>query len=339
MDSITLDDVVNFLKGGRKTYNRSIYSVWKHFPGRDLRPEDSVKAHSEFQNLVQSDLIKISPHSKFALVDFGAEFNPSDFNKETGSYITKKHPIVRVNDWEKIDEFDPQTGEMGKQIEIVRGLSKKITNVPTMMTVFLPTMIARKLVKDDNLIAHYNDQKDLVKDRLQVITNITVEYAKICIESGSTGLFVASQETSHHEGWNTNVWNQIAYPFDKQIIDKLRSKAEFQVLHLHGDDIFFKDVLQKLKPDAINFHSFPNFPEFFSTPEMRKVFSGTLLGGLQDKHFQNVSDDSDSSNNDLENLLTSCKPISDRILIAPNCVLSQSLKEEEIVNTIRKLRY
>ena len=75
MDNIDLDDIISFLKGSKKTYQRQLYSIWKHFPGRDLRPEDSVKAHKEFQDLVQADLVKISPHSKFALADFGVEFN------------------------------------------------------------------------------------------------------------------------------------------------------------------------------------------------------------------------------------------------------------------------
>ena len=86
MDHLDIDDVVSFIKRKERNFPRSLYSLWKHFPGQDLRPEDSVKAHLDFQRLVQSDLIKISPHSKFALVDFGVEFNSNEYNKETGSY-------------------------------------------------------------------------------------------------------------------------------------------------------------------------------------------------------------------------------------------------------------
>ena len=338
MEDFNLDDVVSYIKGNKNTFSRNLYSLWKHFPSQDLRPEDSVKAHIQFQEMVHSDLIKISPHSKYALVDFGAEFDPKEFNKETGSYITKKHPIVELQDWENLDEFDPQTGELGKQLEIVHKLSKAIQNVPTMMTVFLPTMIARKLVKDDKIIEQFKEDKNLVKDRLQVITKVMTEFAKICIESGSTGLFIATQETTSHDGWNPVIWSELALPYDKKIVDNLRTKAEFQVLHLHGDDIFFKEVLRKLHVDAINFHSFPDFPQFFSSKTIKNIFHGGLLGGLEEKYFLNSSSIDESEGNTLNELISSMDPILDRIIIAPNCVLPQTLSGEQLVNIVNKLR-
>ncbi len=337
MDHVDFDDVVAFIKGKRKNLPRNLYSLWKHFPGQDLRPEDSVNAHVAFQELVQSDLIKISPHSKYALVDFGVEFNPNDYNKETGSYITKRHPIVKLEDWEKIDEFDPQTGELGKQLELVRRFSKQIHNVPTMMTVFLPAMIARKLVRDDKLLEHFNENKYLLKDRLQVITKVTTEYAKICIESGATGLFIATQETDPNEGWSYDTWSQVAYPFDKQVIENLKGKAEFQVLHLHGEDIFFKDVLQKLKVDAINFHAFSDFPSFFTSKEMTKIFNGTLLGGLGDTLFTDEIE-KNSVENRIDSLIQSTKPVSSRMILSPNCVLPQNTTPDRLGDIITKIR-
>lgn len=331
------DDVVSFIKGTKRNLPRKPYSLWKHFPGQDLRPEDSVKAHVQFQEVVQSDLIKISPHSKYALVDFGVEFNPAEYNKETGSYITKKRPIVQIDDWEKIDEYDPQTGELGKQIELVRQLSKQIDSVPTMMTVFLPTMIARKLVHEDKLIDQFNENKELIKDRLQVITKVTTEYAKICIEAGATGLFVATQETDPNEGWSPDIWNQIAYPFDKQVIEKVRSKAEFQVLHLHGEDIFFKEVLRKLSVEAINFHAFPDFPSFFSSSEMTRIYDGTLLGGLEDNLFIDTLD-KNSLETRIDDLIQSNKPVSSQMILSPNCVLPQETTTDRLRDIITKIR-
>lgn len=338
MDKISIDDVLSIIKGKRTNFSRQPYSLWKHFPGHDLRPEDSVKAHMQFQELVKSDLIKISPHSKYALVDFGVEFNPSEFNKETGSYITKKYPIHTIKDWEKIEEFDPQTGELGKQIELVRKLSKELQNTPSMMTVFFPTMIARKLVLDDKLIEHFNDDKELVKDRLQVLTNVMTEFSKICIEAGATGLFLATQETDLSDGWNFEDWSKIALPFDRQVIDKLRTKAEFQLLHLHGEKIFFKDVLKKIKIDAINFHAFLDFPKFFSDPKMQQIYQGGLLGGLEDNFLQKVASEPITDTAAMKNLIDSFEPISSRIIVAPNCVLPQSLTNEELENIITKLR-
>ena len=338
MDNFDFDDVLLALKGRKKELPRHLYSLWKHFPGKDLKSNDLIKAHCEFQDLVKSDLIKISPHSKYALVDFGVGFDEKDFNKDTGSYITKKYPIKTITDWEKIDEFDPQTGELGKQLEVVKQITTKYPNIPAMMTIFLPTMIARKLVQNDSIIEHFTQDKKLVTDRLQVITKVMVEYSKTCVEMGSKGLFLATQETDLNDGWTKELWSTYAYPFDRQVVEKLKSKTEFQVLHLHGEKIFFKEVLEKFKVNTVNFHAFKDFPTFFNQPEMKHVFSGGLLGGLEEKYFDLVKNNQNPKQNPLEVLFSELEQVSDRIIIGPNCVVSQTLTSEDIVTIITTLR-
>jgi uroporphyrinogen-III decarboxylase len=334
MDHFELDDILLAVKG-RNQKNIVPYSFWKHFPRRDLRSEDLVQAHLEFQELVKSDIIKISPHSKFALVDFGVVFDEKNYNKETGSYITKKYPIKQVSDWEKIDEFDPQTGELGKQLEVVKGVTNEFRNTPAMMTVFLPTMVARKLVQDDKLLEHFNLDKQLVSDRLQVITNVMTEFSKICIELGSKGLFLATQEADANDGWNPEQWKSYAYPYDKQVLNNLRTKSDFQVLHLHGDKIFFKEVLSLLPVDAINFHRFAKFEDFFSNLMMEKTFSGGLLGGLEDKDFKNQETNGFPQRNFTSRI---SNKLSKRLIVAPGCVLSQNISNSEIRDMITKIR-
>lgn len=337
MDHFDLDEVISTLKGTSKISDRPIYSLWKHFPGQDLQPRDLTQAHIEFQELVHSDVIKISPHSRYCLVDFGVEFNKNEFNKETGSYITKKYPIQNVADWEKIEEFDPQTGELGKQLEVIKNLSNKYPNIPTMMTIFLPAMIARKLIKDDKLLDQFQQDEKLVNDRMKVIVKVMTEFAKICLESGSTGLFLATQETDIKDGWNPKLWSKFAYPFDKKLLDALKNKSEFQVLHLHGEEIFFKDVLTKFHVSTINFHSFENFQSFFTSNEMVDLFHGGLLGGLEDSLFTE-SVEKESLNTLIDTVIQSMNPISSRIILSPNCVLPQAGTPTRLCDIITKIR-
>lgn len=337
MDNFDLDEVISVIKGSNKLSHRPIYSLWKHFPGLDLQPRDLIQAHIEFQELVKSDLIKISPHSKYCLVDFGVEFNKNEFNKETGSYITKKYPIKNVQDWEKIDEFDPQTGELGKQLELIKNLANKYPNIPKMMTIFLPAMIARKLIQDDKLLDHFQQDEKLVKDRMKVIVNVLTEFSKICLEFGSNGLFLATQETDLKDGWNPKLWSKYAFPFDKRVLDAIKNKSEFQVLHLHGEEIFFKEVLAKFHVSAINFHSFENFQSFFSSNELVELFDGGLLGGLEDSLFTD-SINKESLENRIDTVIESINPISSRIILSPNCVLPQASTADRLHDIITKIR-
>lgn len=337
MENYDLDSLISILQGKSKDNQRQAYSIWKHFPGQDLQVKDLVQAHIDFQNIVNADLIKISPHSKFALVDFGVEFNPKEYNNQTGSYITKKYPVQTIKDWERIDEFDPQTGELGKQLDVIKQLAKEFPNTPKMMTIFLPVMIARKLVKDDKYLNHLKEDKKLVQDRLQAIVKVIKNFSEICLETGSEGLFLATQETEKNKSWSEKIWLEAAYPYDKAVIDAIKTKSEFQILHLHGENIFFKAILKKFQVSGINFHAFPDFQEFFTSPTITSVFNGGLLGGLEDSYFD-VPDNQFSDTEVIEQLIHKIRSIKKRTILSPNCVLPQKTSSERLNAIITKIR-
>ena len=84
----TFDDTINAING--KNFSGNIpYSLWKHFPGHDLKVDEILTSHLEFQNQTESDLIKFSPQSKYCAMDWGLEIG-KEYNTHTGSYIAQK---------------------------------------------------------------------------------------------------------------------------------------------------------------------------------------------------------------------------------------------------------
>ncbi|MFX0185289.1 MAG: uroporphyrinogen decarboxylase family protein, partial [Candidatus Hodarchaeota archaeon] len=127
------------------------YSLWKHFVEADKTPEGLAQAQHDFQKKFDSDIMKISPHGSYCVVDFGGILG--EYSPVSGSRICERTPILSLSDWETIEPVDPNEGEFGAQIKAVELIYQQVENeVPTMMTIFSPFMVASKL--DPAILEH-----------------------------------------------------------------------------------------------------------------------------------------------------------------------------------------
>jgi uroporphyrinogen decarboxylase len=330
--NITFDDTLNAIKG--RNYSGKIpYSFWKHFPKKDLNVSDLVKSHLDFQNQIESDLIKFSPNSKYCLLDFGLEMS-KEYNQETGSYLTQKYPINSITDWEKIDEIDPLDGHLGLQLSALKKISSKVEDKPIMMTIFLPMMVADKLVSSNDLVSHLEEDPVLVKDRIRVIEKVMTHFAIASLESGAAGLFLATQHTQEKKGWTAQDWVKYIYPVDNTLIKEVKNKSLFTVLHFHGSNIFFKEVLSKITVTAINWHHFDKLPDGIQTSKENIL---GLVGGLEENKLVDIK-----SEEEVKNLINATieifKEHLPQLILAPGCVLPQKVSLDTLKLVIKKLK-
>jgi len=337
LNSLTLgyDDILSAIKGISTNSARPPYSLWKHFPKEDRSVDGMIKSHLQFQEKFHSDIMKISPHARFCLVDFGCSVS-NHFDPITGANYVTKHAVNAIHDWENIIEVDPLDGELGQQLKAYEKIVSRLENskqpILTMATVFLPFMVADKLVKDNKLIEHLKEDPQLVKDRLKIIAKTTLEYAKASLDTGINGLFLATQHAqkklvSEHE------WIKLIYPVDNFLVSNIE-KAEFTVLHLHGKDLFFDAILNKLNVSAVNWHTEDEKPSIADCK-----FNGGLLGGL---HETKLSSNEEEIKSHLQNILKKAKTNASRLIIAPGCVLPLQLTDailEIVVKKIKLLKY
>ena len=94
------------------------YALWKHFPEADRTSEGLANAQLDFQQKFASDLMKISPHGSYCVVDFGGILG--DYRPISGSRICDKAPILSLSDWDTLEPVDPNDGEFGAQIKAVK---------------------------------------------------------------------------------------------------------------------------------------------------------------------------------------------------------------------------
>jgi len=305
------------------------YAIWKHYPEFDKSPEELLKAQMRFQNAFDSDIMKISISSRAFASDFGVELG--GYNPVSGSRISLKYPINKLEDWKNIKKIDVRNGEFGNQIKAMKLISREVEGkVPTMMTIFSPFLLASQLDRD--IIIHYRKDPELIKEKLKILVSAVTDFTEASLDAGANGIFLGTQ----HFNNRLNNEERMVLEFNpmKTLITKTIKKYNFVVLHLHGDLPDFK-LATKLRVDAINWHDQQTLPNLSNA---RKMFKGGLLGGLNTESWKGLTN--------LENvsaLITSVykKFRSKGLMIAPGCVIPQYVSNpiiETAVNTIKNLK-
>ena len=295
------------------------YALWKHFPEADKTSEGLAKAQLEFQHKFASDLMKISPHGSYCVVDFGGVLG--DYRPISGSRICEKPPISSLSDWETLEPVDPNDGEFGAQVKAVELIFQQVENeIPTMMTIFSPFMVASKL--DPFLLDHVSKDQQLLFDQITMLSKIMVEFASSVLDAGSDGLFIATQHFNAilpHDQLQDLEFQPI-----KSILNQIVKKSSFNVLHLHGEKPYFKLATQLPNVQAINWHDQQTPPSLL---EARQEFSGGLLGGLdemavlRDDNHKKIQQSIQEVYNEFSDL---------GFIFAPGCVIPQDVPDDNL---------
>lgn len=308
--------VISALKSENYSGNVPL-SIWKHFPGIDRDPNKLAKEEIRFQKMYDPDLMKISPHGRFCVVDFGCEVG-DETDPVTGSTMCKKCAIQKLEDWESLESVDVHDGEFGKQIKAAEIIMKEYQSVvPSMMTAFSPFMTAAKL--DPHLLGRMGDPEaeKIINEGLSTLSKVILEYSKASLDTGVDGMFIACQHFNYSLKSVENV-RKYEIGYIEPIIKELSKKhGYFTVMHLHGKEPLLSlaaEFLDDKIPAGINWHDQLTPPTFNEAK-----FRGGLLGGLDDQNSLR-NDTTDTVADKISDFLKTIDNIENKI-IAPGCVI------------------
>ena len=309
-----------------------LFSIWKHFPLIDRDPLQLAETHIDFYNKYDFDLMKISPHGRFPVVDYGCIVD-KEYDPITGSTKCEECCIKSIDDWQYLESVDSGEGELGKQIEVVRLIHKKLEHLPKMMTVFSPLMVASKM--DPNLVYNIRTNPDIVRDAIFILLDDIIEYAEASIDAGAEGIFLASQHFRKTELKQDEV-KRFEFNFLEKFLSRINKKAEFVVMHVHGEDIKFKEAA-KFQVNALNWHDRLTWP---SLSQATNIFPNGLLAGM-DETRTFVDGKSEEIRDNILDSIQQSKKADNRIIISPGCVIPITVPDkniEIITKTFRKSR-
>ncbi len=250
-------------------------ALWRHFPNDDLRAETLAARVVEFQNKFDFDFVKVTPASGYPAEMYGATFRDGQNREGTRAYITR--PVNALGDWEKIAALDSANPVFVRELAALELIREKLGgNVPILQTIFSPLNSAHNLA-GERMFADLREHPDVLHRALRAVTETTARFAVESLRAGADSIFFATQMATR-KYLSEEEFCAFGEPYDLQVLDAIRAKHDFILLHIHGIDIYF-DLLARWPVQAINWHDRRTAP---SLKEARAKFKGALVGGINE---------------------------------------------------------
>ena len=250
-------------------------SLWHHFPEIDRDPERLAKASVAWQRAYDFDLVKFMPSGTYSVEDWGAQsaYLPSPI----GTRTIVKPGVTEAEQWGHLAELSPTQGRMGLELKALSLAAKELKGeVPILQTVFDPLTSALKLA-GPRLRADMRRHPDLLEAGLTVIAKTTLAFARASLQAGAAGVFFSTQ-CGTWRMLTSEEHRRFGVAFDRIVLDGLKGEARYVMLHLHGEDVMF-DQLLAYPANMTNWH---DRHSDLNLAAARSRFSGLLVGGLDE---------------------------------------------------------
>lgn len=308
-------------------------SIWCHFSEHDQDPVRLAEITADTAVKYDYDFVKMMPFGLYSVADLGAEI--SCFGKRGMPPLVKRAGISEPSDYAKIERLDVTEGVYGLQLEFTERLARLLPpDMPYIQTIFSPLTTLHKLA-GDRVLRDMKTHTGKVRQALEVITEITLDFVEENIRRGVSGFFFATQE-ARKTMLSLEDFRTFAEPYDLAVQDSYARRTWFNVVHLHSLDVYFEEVAAKYSSNVLNWHDQHTFP---SLGEARGITGKALLAGIAAAETvvdgKKVRDDITLTGTPETITAAVRKAIASvdgkGLLIGPGCVVDQYAKEENLM--------
>ena len=309
--------------------DRPPYGFWTHFPGTDLDPDRLAEATARFAREFDLDFVKSMPNGLYCVEDWGCVCDYGEVAKGGVAKVVS-YAITEPGNWGCLRRLDVTAGAFGRELKHLKQVIDLVGDeTPVLATAFSPLTIAQKLSGGAHR-AHMQTAPGLLKQGLEMITAVTVEFVHQALGLGCAGVFFATQEASL-DNMDEASYAAFGRPFDAPVLAAMAAGGWFNVLHMHGDNVMF-DLLKDYDVSALNWHVGETPP---SIRDYRKGGGGKpIVGGLQRTHITNKNQEAV-----LADLRRTLDETGGRgILISPACVIRHPVDSATLTATAEAIK-
>lgn len=267
------------LRGER--VDRIPVALWRHFPGDDMHADKFAARIVEFQKQFDFDFVKVTPASGFRGEMYGATYVDGKNREGTRAYVTL--PVQSLEDWDKIVPLDTSNPVFIREFTAVKLVRQAIgADTHILQTIFSPLSTAHNLAKD-RVWNDLREHPDVLHRALRAITETTIRFAIANLRAGADAIFFATQSATA-QAVTREEFREFGAAYDLQVLEGIRAaKADFVLLHIHGLDIYFDEVMH-YPVQALNWHDRRTAPLLRAAREMLDAagIRKTLVGGLDE---------------------------------------------------------
>ncbi len=249
-------------------------ALWRHFPGDDQRVADFAASIVDYQRRFDWDFVVIPAASTYSIADYSVQTGWS--GDLMGDRQVLKHMVERSLDWTDIRTLDPERGELGKHMEVIRLVADQLSEeVPLLMPVYSPLAQAERLAGRSLLLQHIRTQPDRVRSGLNALTESTLRYLEALRRTSISGVFYITEHATH-ESLSEAEYAVFGLPYDRKILAELSERWWLNLLQVGGASPMF-NLIKDYPVQGVSWRTFDNKPDL---PQGKSLILGAVCGGL-----------------------------------------------------------
>ncbi len=253
MDKIERVDRV--LKG--EVVDRPPVTLWYHFGVQHAGGEQFAKITIEFFNYYDFDYLKV-------MNDYFYQ-PPADLEA-----------VKTKDDLKRIEHFDVETSHWQEQFKALQYIGAELKDKAYFIdTVFDPWQSVRRNMAGENIEKLMAEEPDALLAALDVVADNLIEYCKKSLSIGTAGIFMSLYGAS--ELISRKNFLRFVKPPAVKVFEAISGLGKMNTAHIHGEDLFFNDVLDF--PVDI-FSWWDRSPKGPSLAWVKERIKGCVMGGI-----------------------------------------------------------
>ena len=271
-------------------------SGWLHSPGAD---RDRAEVFS-------SEIIRMTDHSRWDFIKimpngvYNQEAHGSDieyFSGEMSLEDLKAKRVFHIHNYliqsprqmEAFPVLDVSRNRVyQREIANVRALAEHYKGtVPILPTIFTPMHCIPEFVGGiDKARWYYENHPEAVDRMLQALVQTELQLVDAYIDAGADGFFFA-QRYSNSDILSEAEFERFARPYDEMLLDRIKDRTWFNMIHVHGARHFFWDQFKTYNVQAISWENTPlQIPEEdrSTVAKVRQITDKVLVTGTDQFH-------------------------------------------------------
>lgn len=314
-----------------KSVDRAGISGWLHMPLVDREPEAFTKETIDFTEKMNWDFIKVMSNGHYFADAYGAKIRwRNDPREWSGEFL--EYPVKTVSDLVKLPVIDPLSNPVfRREIQAVENLCKHYKGeTPVLATVFTPITWLQEMIRSTvpaptlQLMA---ENKKEVHQALEALTETNIKLLDQFMDAGIDGIFLSTQYGTRALVSDAQ-YEEFEEPYTSRILDHIKERTWFNMLHVHYCENLMFDKLVKL--EGIQAYNWENCTAISdkrrlkTIQEVRSLTDKVIIGGIdQHNDFRQGTNDRESVKEVLRRrLMTSLEECGDyKFIFAPGCAL------------------
>lgn len=314
----------------KKPFDRVGVTGWVHNPFVDHNVTDMVRRTIALTEYCNWDFIKIMSTGHYCTEMLGGDITTSkDPTKWCGTI--NSFPITNLDELNNFKIIARDNEIIQREVAIAKGLTDHYHGVKAVIsTIFTPLTFLQECMSrgtNEKIIPLLKKHPQEMHVALQKVVDINKNYLDELIDVAHIdGVFFASQYLNRHV-ISEELYDEFCTPYDKQLLDYIKDRTWFNVLHVHGESQLMFNKCLDYEVQAFSWENcVPGIPEedISSVAQVRAMTDKILVTGLA-RHYDYYNED---NNRDelkeffryrLMNVINQCAD--KRCIFAPGCAL------------------